>query len=114
MDQLDAVHETKAISVHRYPRLLEESNGKVSNGIAGLVTHLPGFIASRTTKPVIGVPVDVKLGGVDSPLSIVQMPPRVPVGCVTVDGGEKAAWLATRMLALNNATLQSRLAKMQT
>jgi 5-(carboxyamino)imidazole ribonucleotide mutase len=59
---------------------------------------LPGVIASQTSRPVIGVPVSAKLGGLDALLSIVQMPPGVPVACVGIDNGENAALLALRIL----------------
>ena len=68
--------------------------------MAGLAAALPGVVASKTEKPVIGVPVDAKLGGLDALLSIVQMPPRVPVACVGIDRGENAAYLAIRILNL--------------
>ena len=68
--------------------------------VAGLAAALPGVIASKTDKPVIGVPVSSKLGGLDALLSIVQMPPRVPVACVGIDRGENAAYLAIKILKL--------------
>ena len=66
--------------------------------VAGLSAALPGFIASLTDKPVIGVPVSAKLGGLDALLSIVQMPRGVPVACVGIDNGENAAYLALRIM----------------
>ena len=96
-----AVH---VISAHRNPDELDEfvrrSDADVFIAIAGLSAALPGVIASKTKKPVIGVPVSVKLGGLDSLLSIVQMPPGVPVACVGIDNGENAAYLALRILSL--------------
>ncbi|UCD73598.1 MAG: AIR carboxylase family protein, partial [Candidatus Bathyarchaeota archaeon] len=74
------------------------STVEVFIAVAGLSAALPGFIASRTNKPVIGVPVSAKLGGLDALLSIVQMPPGVPVACVGVDNGKNAAHLAIRIL----------------
>ncbi len=68
--------------------------------IAGLSAALPGVIASKTQKPVIGVPVSGTLNGMDSLLSIVQMPKGVPVACVGIDNGENAAYLAVRILGL--------------
>jgi len=65
-----------------------------------LSAALPGVIASKTDKPVIGVPVSAKLGGLDALLSIVQMPPRIPVACVGIDRGENDAYLAIRILNL--------------
>ena len=100
-------HESRILSAHRTPeelkdyiRSAEKKGIKVFIGIAGLSAHLPGFIASRTEKPVIGVPVNVKLGGLDALLSMVQMPKGVPVACVGIDNGENAAWLAKRILSI--------------
>ncbi len=67
--------------------------------MAGLAAHLPGVIASMALRPVIGVPVSVKLNGLDSLLSIVQMPPGVPVACVGVDNARNAGILAAEILA---------------
>ena len=97
-------YELKIISAHRDPEKLDEylKNCKslVYIAVAGLSAALPGVIASKTEKPVIGVPVSAKLGGLDALLSIVQMPPRVPVACVGIDRGENAAYLAIRILNL--------------
>ncbi len=79
---------------------LKSCKALVYISVAGLSAALPGVIASKTDKPVIGVPVDSKLGGLDALLSIVQMPPRVPVACVGIDRGENAAYLAIRILNL--------------
>ncbi len=104
MLELGISHEVKVISAHRNPHELEtyiqKSGAKVFIGIAGLAAHLPGFIASHTERPVIGVPVDSKLGGLDALLSIVQMPRGVPVACVGIDNGENAALLAARILSV--------------
>ncbi|RLG92218.1 MAG: 5-(carboxyamino)imidazole ribonucleotide mutase [Candidatus Hecatellales archaeon] len=104
LEKLNLTYEVKVLSAHRNPKELEEYIGKcdakVFIAIAGLSAHLPGFIASRTDKPVIGVPVNVKLGGLDALLSIVQMPKGVPVACVGIDNGENAALLAARILFL--------------
>jgi 5-(carboxyamino)imidazole ribonucleotide mutase len=97
-----ASFEHKVLSAHRNPKELEQyiskSDARVFIGIAGLSAALPGVIASMTTRPVIGVPVSAKLGGLDALLSIVQMPPGVPVACVGIDNGENAALLALRIL----------------
>ena len=97
-------YEVKVLSAHRNPKELEkyisETESKVFIAIAGLATHLPGFIASRTERPVIGVPVSSKLGGLDALLSIVQMPSGVPVACVGIDNARNAAFLALRILKL--------------
>jgi len=83
-------HEVQVISAHRNPEKLaayvETSQAQVFIAIAGLSAALPGAIAARTIKPVIGVPREVKLGGLDSLLSIAQMPPGVPVATMGIDG----------------------------
>jgi 5-(carboxyamino)imidazole ribonucleotide mutase len=97
-------YEQHVISAHRDPEKLDaylkESRAKIFIAVAGMSAALPGVIASKTDKPVIGVPVSGKLGGFDSLLSIAQMPKGVPVACVAVDGGENAALLAIRILKL--------------
>jgi len=95
-------YEIRVLSAHRNPAELEDyiqkSDAEVFIAIAGLSAALPGVVASRTKKPVIGVPVSSKLGGMDALLSIVQMPKGVPVACVGIDNGENAAHLALRIL----------------
>ena len=97
-------YEHQVISAHRNPEELDtylrEDPARIYIAIAGMSAALPGVIASKTDKPVIGVPVSGKLGGMDALLSISQMPKGVPVACVAVDGGENAALLAIRILAL--------------
>lgn len=97
-------YEVVVLSAHRNPKELEKfiesSDADVFIAMAGLAAHLPGFIASRTQKPVIGVPLNVALGGLDSLLSIVQMPRGVPVATVGIDNAENAAFLAIRILRL--------------
>ena len=94
--------DEKVLSAHRNPSELEayikETDAKIFIAVAGLSAALPGVIASRTDRPVIGVPVSAKLGGLDALLSISQMPPGVPVACVGIDNGENAAHLAVRIL----------------
>jgi len=91
-------------SFHRHPKELEkivrESKAKIFIAIAGLSAALPGAIAALTSKPVIGVPVSAKLGGLDALLSIAQLPSGVPVACVGIDNGANAAHLALRILRL--------------
>lgn len=105
--------ELRVLSAHRDPKGLEdyiESCGcEVYIAIAGLSAALPGFIASRTVKPVIGVPREVKLGGLDSLLSMVQMPTGVPVACVGIDSARNAAILALEILALKYEGIRERL-----
>lgn len=97
-------YDLQIISAHRDPEKLDEylksCKALVYIAVAGLSAALPGVIASKTEKPVIGVPVSAKLGGLDALLSIVQMPPRVPVACVGIDRGDNAAYLALRILNL--------------
>jgi len=97
-------YDFQVISAHRDPEKLDEyirsSPSKIYIAVVGLSAALPGVIASKTDKPVIGVPVSTKLGGLDALLSIVQMPPKIPVACVGIDMGENAAYLAIRILNL--------------
>ena len=105
LDTAGIDYEIRVLSAHRNPVELEEyiqkSDAEVFIAIAGLSAALPGVVASRTKKPVIGVPVSSKLGGLDALLSIAQMPKGVPVACVGIDNGENAAHLALRILGKN-------------
>ncbi len=104
LDENKVTYDEQVISAHRNPDKLDAyikaSTCKVYIAIAGLSAALPGVIASKTDKPVIGVPVSGTLNGMDALLSIAQMPKGVPVACVGVDNGENAAWLAIRILKL--------------
>ncbi len=104
LDEHKVSWDYQVISAHRDPDKLDayvKSNTcKVFIAIAGLSAALPGVIASKTDKPVIGVPVSGTLNGLDALLSIVQMPKGVPVACVGVDNGDNAAHLAIRILKL--------------
>ena len=115
LKELGISHEVKIASAHRQPDLLDkvvrESNAKVFIGIAGLSAALPGVIASKTKKPVIGVPVNVKLDGLDALLSTMQLPPGVPVATVGIDNGKNAALLAARILAISDSKLAEKLRK---
>ncbi|MEX2721637.1 MAG: 5-(carboxyamino)imidazole ribonucleotide mutase [Candidatus Wukongarchaeota archaeon] len=115
LEVLGISYEVVVLSAHREPEKLEEfiskTSAKVFIAIAGLSAALPGFIASRTVRPVIGVPVSAKLGGLDALLSTVQMPKGVPVGCVGIDNGVNAALLAAKILALNDEKLRQKLEK---
>lgn len=106
--------ETHVASAHRTPakvtKLATEAEGRGVKTIiaaAGLAAHLPGVIAAHTTLPIIGVPLEASLGGLDSLLSIVQMPPGIPVACVAVGkaGAKNAAVLAAQMVGLTDATV---------
>jgi 5-(carboxyamino)imidazole ribonucleotide mutase len=111
----DVEIDYQIISAHRDPERLDHylrnHEADVYIAVAGLSAALPGYIASRTLKPVIGVPRNVKLGGLDSLLSISQMPPGVPVACVGVDNGKNAAYLALRILGLLDNDIIKKLRK---
>ena len=102
LDDAGVDYEIRVLSAHRNPVELDEyisnTDAEVFIAIAGLSAALPGVVASKTEKPVIGVPVSAKLGGLDALLSIAQMPPGVPVACVGIDNGANAAHLALRIL----------------
>jgi len=106
LKDFDVDYDLQVISAHRNPdklaKYVKVSPAKVFICIAGLAAALPGAVASHTIKPVIGVPKDVKLGGLDSLLSIVQMPTGVPVASVAIDGANNASLLAIQILALND------------
>ncbi|MGC8580839.1 MAG: 5-(carboxyamino)imidazole ribonucleotide mutase [Thermoplasmata archaeon] len=103
-------YEAKIVSAHRtpdyafqYAKEAEKNGIKVIIAAAGGAAHLPGIVASLTPLPVIGVPIPSKhLNGIDSLLSIVQMPPGVPVGTVSIAGSKNAALLALRILSLSD------------
>jgi len=109
LDESGEKYDLQVISAHRDPEkladYLERSDALVFIAIAGLSAALPGVIASKTDKPVIGVPVSKKLGGLDALLSIVQMPPGVPVACVGIDNGKNAGHLAMRIIRLTRGLL---------
>ena len=109
LTDFDVDYDLQVISAHRNPdklaKYVKESPAKVFICIAGLAAALPGAVASNTIKPVIGVPKDVKLGGLDSLLSIVQMPTGVPVASVAIDGANNASLLAIQILALSDEDL---------
>ena len=119
LTQFGVVHETKVVSAHRTPDLLFEYAGSAERrGLqviiagAGGAAHLPGMCAAKTTVPVLGVPVRSKaLSGMDSLLSIVQMPKGVPVGTLAIGeaGAANAALLAMQILALHDPALRERL-----
>ena len=112
LKKLEIPYKISVASAHRTPELLKEivekSDASVFIGIAGLSAALPGSIAALTERPVIGVPVAGKLN-LDSILSIVQMPPGIPVGAVGLDRGDNAALLAAEILALKDESVKARL-----
>lgn len=113
LEEFRISYETHIASAHRDPEKVESiaknSDAKVFIAIAGLSAALPGVIASYTVKPVIGLPKNVKLEGLDSFLSMVQMPPGVPVATVGIDSAKNAALLAVEILALEDKALEKRL-----
>ena len=110
--QFGVSHEVVIASAHRTPvhlkSIVENTAAKVIIAVAGLSAALPGAIAAHTTKPVIGVPVSGKIN-LDSLLSVVQMPPGVPVAAVGLDRGENAALLAVQILAIADPELSKKL-----
>lgn len=109
LQEFNVEYDIQVISAHRNPdklaKYVEESTAKIFVCIAGLAAALPGAVASHTIKPVIGVPKNVKLGGLDSLLSIVQMPTGVPVASVAIDGANNGALLAVQILGLSDEKL---------
>jgi len=103
-------YKLEIASAHREPdkvkNIVKKSDADVFIAIAGLSAALPGFVASITDKPVIGVPVNVKLDGLDALLSMMQMPSGVPVATVGIDNGKNAAHLAIRILKLKYPKLK--------
>lgn len=117
LDSFKVEHETLIVSAHRTPEKMQEyalkAQGrgvKVIIAGAGGAAHLPGMVAALTTLPVIGVPVSLKnLDGLDSLLSIAQMPKGVPVATVAIDNATNAALLALRILAIDDQELTKKL-----
>lgn len=112
LDEMQVPFEMNALSAHRTPQEVEVfAKGASSRGIkviiaaAGMAAHLPGVIAASTTVPVIGVPINATLQGIDALLAIVQMPPGIPVATVGINASLNAGILAVQMLALNNESL---------
>ncbi|MBD8506586.1 5-(carboxyamino)imidazole ribonucleotide mutase [Hoyosella sp. G463] len=119
--EFEVPFEVGVISAHRTPqRMLDYATGAAAAGIkviiagAGGAAHLPGMVASATPLPVIGVPVPLKhLDGMDSLLSIVQMPAGVPVATVSIGGARNAGLLAVRILAAQDPALRQRMEEFQ-
>ena len=116
LDEMEIPFEMNALSAHRTPDEVEqfarEAEGrgvKVIIAGAGMAAALPGVIAASTTLPVIGVPIKGMLDGLDAMLSIIQMPPGIPVATVGVNGALNAAILAAEMMALSNKELAAKL-----
>ena len=116
-DEMEVPFEINALSAHRTPEAVEQfaknaqSRGiKVIIAAAGMAAHLPGVIASMTTLPVIGVPINASLDGIDALLAIVQMPPGIPVATVGINGSLNAAILALQMIATGDEAISQKLA----
>ena len=116
LNEFQIPFEINALSAHRTPKEVELFATKAhENGIqviiaaAGMAAHLPGVIASMTTIPVIGVPINASLDGMDSLLAIVQMPPGIPVATVGINGALNAAILAVQIMATADVELQNKL-----
>lgn len=116
LDEFEVPFEINALSAHRTPEAVETfAKGAKSRGIeviiaaAGMAAHLPGVIAAMTTLPVIGVPINASLNGLDALLAIVQMPPGIPVATVAVNGAQNAGILAVQMMALGDQQLAAKL-----
>lgn len=117
-EKLEIPFEMRALSAHRTPAAVEEyarnasERGiKVIIAAAGMAAALPGVIAALTPLPVIGLPIASTLSGVDALMSIVQMPPQIPVATVGINGGANAAVLAARILALSDSEIATRFEK---
>jgi 5-(carboxyamino)imidazole ribonucleotide mutase len=119
--EFDVPYEVSVVSAHRTPwRMLEYARDAAGRGLrviiagAGGAAHLPGMVASATELPVVGVPVPLKhLDGLDSLLSIVQMPAGVPVATVSVGGARNAGLLAVRILGVSDPALRARITEFQ-
>lgn len=117
LDEFDIPYEVTIVSAHRTPeRMYEYAKNAKERGIkviiaaAGGSAHLPGMVASLTPLPVIGVPIKTKnLDGLDSLLSIVQMPPGIPVATVAINGAKNAGILAVQMLGISDKKLEKKL-----
>lgn len=115
-EEMEIAFEMNALSAHRTPSEVEkfaknaEANGlKVIIAGAGMAAHLPGVIASMTPIPVIGVPINASLDGLDALLAIVQMPPGIPVATVGINGSLNAAILAGQMIATGDADMMKKI-----
>ena len=116
LDEMGIPFEMQALSAHPTPDAVEQyAKNAAERGVrviiagAGMAAALPGVIAAQTTLPVIGVPIKGMLDGLDALLSIVQMPPGIPVATVAVNGALNAAILAAEMLALSDAELHQKM-----
>ena len=120
LTKLGIPFEMRVLSAHRTPaEAMAWASGAADRGVkvlicgAGMAAHLAGVVAAHSQLPVIGVPMNASLGGMDSLLATVQMPPGVPVATVGIDGAgaKNAAWLAARIIALSDAEVAATLAR---
>ena len=120
LDDLGITYEMRVLSAHRTPQetmawahSAQENGHKVLICGAGMAAHLAGVVAAHTQLPVIGVPINASLGGMDALLATVQMPPGVPVATVGVGraGAKNASWLAAKIMALSDSALRDKLAE---
>ena len=116
LDEFEIPFEINALSAHRTPEAVEVfAKGARARGIqviiaaAGMAAHLPGVIAATTTLPVIGVPINASLNGLDALLAIVQMPPGIPVATVALNGAQNAGILAVQIMAVGDRELAAKL-----
>ncbi len=116
LDSLGVPNEMHVYSAHRTPqeaRAFAEEARENGFGViiaaAGMAAHLAGAIAAGTTLPVIGIPINSSLGGLDALLATVQMPSGIPVATVAIDGAKNAAWLAAEILAVEDAELAQKI-----
>ncbi|GAB6279773.1 MAG: 5-(carboxyamino)imidazole ribonucleotide mutase [Lentimicrobium sp.] len=116
LNEMQIPFEVNALSAHRTPekvesfsRMVQQRGIRVIIAGAGMAAHLPGIIAAYTTLPVIGVPIKSSLAGLDAMLSIIQMPPGIPVATVGINAARNAAILATQIIALSDTNIAQRL-----
>ncbi|KUK60626.1 MAG: N5-carboxyaminoimidazole ribonucleotide mutase [Bacteroidetes bacterium 38_7] len=116
LNEMQIPFEVNALSAHRTPekvesfsRMVQQRGIRVIIAGAGMAAHLPGVIAAYTTIPVIGVPIKSSLAGLDAMLSIIQMPPGIPVATVGINAARNAAILATQIIALSDTNIAQRL-----
>ncbi|MFO7864737.1 MAG: 5-(carboxyamino)imidazole ribonucleotide mutase [Salinivirgaceae bacterium] len=115
LEEFGIPFELNALSAHRTPEKVEEfASAAHERGVkviiagAGMAAHLPGVIAALTPMPVIGVPINASLDGLDAALSIMQMPPGIPVATVGINGAKNAGILAAQMLGVNDAEVYNK------
>lgn len=116
LKEFDIPYKAHILSAHRVPEKLlevvrdfEDDGGKVIIAGAGLAAHLPGVIASQTVLPVVGVPINGAVGGMDALFSIVQMPKSIPVATVGIDNSFNAGMLTVEMLGINDGKIRQQL-----